>query len=336
MNRRVLSALMLWKPRRVRAFGCRRLGRSRWLAGVGLAVWLAFAGTAGAADVGNDSIAVEDFTGHVVRLAHPARRIVALTPHLVENLYTAGLGDRLVAAVRYSDYPAAAAALPRVGGYRSVSLEAIVAKRPDLVVAWGQSGMPDIVQRLRALGIAVYVDNPVDFSGIARTIRDLGRLGGTQVKADRAADDFLARMQALRGRYADQRSVSTFFAVSVDPLITIAGQSMIGAAIRLCGGDNIYADADVAAPRVGIESLVARNPAVIIAADPAPDWPAYWQRWPSIDAVANDRFVTVPRSEMSRPTVRMAHATAVMCRGIDRVRRSQHASSAQAARSSAN
>ena len=130
-------------------------------------------------------VSVTDFTGHDVRLDHPAQRIVALTPHLVENLFSAGLGDRVVGAVRYSNYPSAAKAIPRVGGYNSLSLEAIVARKPDLVVAWAEGGSPDIVKRLRALGVAVYVDDPHRLAGIARTIRDLGVLGDTKRTADR-------------------------------------------------------------------------------------------------------------------------------------------------------
>lgn len=60
-------------------------------------------------------VVVIDFFGRAVHLEAPAERIVALAPHVVENLYTAGVGDRLVGAVAYSDYPEAAKKLPRVG-----------------------------------------------------------------------------------------------------------------------------------------------------------------------------------------------------------------------------
>ncbi|WP_158583506.1 cobalamin-binding protein [Salinisphaera sp. Q1T1-3] len=294
----------------------------RWvrLATIGLVAW----GALVAASAAQAAVSATDFTGHRVTLARPAERIVALTPHLVENLFTAGLGDRLVGAVRYSDYPAAAQRIPRVGGYRSVSLEAIVARRPDLVVAWAQSDTADVVRRLRGLGIAVYVDDPTDFAGIARTIRDLGRLGGTEATAETAATTFTNRMHALRSRYGKQRPVSVFYEVAMDPLITISGSSMIGAAIRLCGGANIYEDAPTAAPHIGIESLIARNPDAIVSAQPADDdksWQRAWQQWPTLDAVARDHFVTVPRGAMSRPTVRMAEATTRLCQGLERVRR---------------
>lgn len=285
---------------------------------------LALAWLAGSAAIAAP-VSVTDFTGHAVRLPHPARRIVALTPHLVENLFTAGLGDRVVGAVRYSNYPAAAQRIPRVGGYNSLSLEAIVAKKPDLVVAWAEGGSPDIIRRLRALGIEVYVDDPHRLTGIARTLRDLGTLGGTADRADHAASTFEHRIAALRQRYAHRRPVSLFWEVWSDPLRTLSNTGMTGAVIRLCGGDNVFAKAVTLAPQVSIESVIARDPQVIVAsgvAETKPNWKAYWQRWPAIPAVARDHFVTVPSDLISRPTVRLAQGAADLCRGLERIRTS--------------
>ncbi|WP_423822213.1 cobalamin-binding protein [Salinisphaera sp. SPP-AMP-43] len=292
----------------------RRSTRSAWLtAGLLLAVacpaWAVVSAT--------------DFTGHTVALEQPAKRIVALTPHLVENLFSAGLGDRIVGAVRYSDYPPAAREIPRVGGYNSLSLEAIVARRPDLVVAWSEGGSPDAIKRLRALGIAVYVDNPTQLSGIARTIRDLGALGGTEAQAGRAAAAFEARIETLRQHYAGRSPVRVFWEVWSDPLRTLSSQGMTGAVIQLCGGRNVFADAPTLAPKIGIESVVARRPQAIVAsgvAETRPDWRDYWQRWSTIPAVADDHFVTVPSDLISRPSVRLADGAAELCQGLDRVR----------------
>ena len=268
-------------------------------------------------------VSVTDFTGHEVRLPHPAHRIVALTPHLVENLFTAGLGKRVVGTVRYSNYPPAAAHIQRVGGYNSLSLEAIVAKKPDLVVAWAEGGSPDIIRRLRALGIAVYVDDPRRLSGIARTIRDLGVLGHTEARADRAATAFEHRISKLRERYAHRRPVSLFWEVWSDPLRTLSNAGMTGAVIRLCGGRNVFAHAATLAPQVSIESVIARDPEAIVAsgvAETRANWKAYWKQWPAIPAVAGDHFVTVPSDLISRPTVRLAEGATTLCRGLDRVR----------------
>ena len=68
-------------------------------------------------------ISVTDEAGQTVRLTAPARRIVSLSPHLTENLYAAGAGEWIVGAVDFSDYPAAAKKLPRVGSYPLLDLD---------------------------------------------------------------------------------------------------------------------------------------------------------------------------------------------------------------------
>src|SRR5690606_13076847 len=83
-----------------------------------------------------EAASVQDYLGRTVSLDRPAARVIALAPHVVENLFAAGAGDTLVAAVDYSDYPAAARQLPRVGGFNSISLERVLSYSPDLVVVW--------------------------------------------------------------------------------------------------------------------------------------------------------------------------------------------------------
>jgi hypothetical protein len=95
-----------------------------------------------------------------VRLKAPAKRIVTLAPHATESLYAAGAGDRLVGTVEYSDYPPEAKKVPRVGGYSRVDLEAVAALKPDLVIAWESGNNMAQVDKLKALGLAVYVFQP--------------------------------------------------------------------------------------------------------------------------------------------------------------------------------
>ena len=71
-------------------------------------------------------IVVRDFSDREVRLAIPANRIVALSPHIAENVFSAGAGDKLVGTVGYSDYPEQAINIPRVGNFQSWSLESLV------------------------------------------------------------------------------------------------------------------------------------------------------------------------------------------------------------------
>ena len=83
------------------------------------------------------------------------QRIITLTPHLTELLYDIGAGDRIVATDDASDFPAEVATLPRVANYRSINLEALLALKPDLVVAW-RSAQARMLAPVEKLGIPVF------------------------------------------------------------------------------------------------------------------------------------------------------------------------------------
>ncbi|MDX1319252.1 MAG: hypothetical protein R3207_03690, partial [Oceanospirillum sp.] len=53
----------------------------------------------------NTEITLQDDLHNSVRLHQPAQRIVSLAPSVTELLFSAGAGDKVVAAVDYSDYP---------------------------------------------------------------------------------------------------------------------------------------------------------------------------------------------------------------------------------------
>ena len=84
-----------------------------------------------------------DDRGRSIRLDHFADRIVSLSPHITELVFSAGAGGKLVGASRYSDFPEAAKSIPDVGDSSSLDLERIMALKPDLVIAWrsGNSGV---------------------------------------------------------------------------------------------------------------------------------------------------------------------------------------------------
>lgn len=144
------------------------------------------------APVGSDTVEVIDDVGRLVRLAHPARRVVSLLPAGTETLFELGAGDRVVGRTRY-DVDPRAAALPSVGGGLDPSIEALLALRPDLVLAFETASTSKVRTRLEALGIPVYAIQTQDTADIYRNIHTLGHL----VDRDAAADSLATRIRAV-------------------------------------------------------------------------------------------------------------------------------------------
>jgi iron complex transport system substrate-binding protein len=268
-------------------------------------------------------LTIEDDTGRSVALAAPARRIVSLAPHLTEVLFAAGVGARVVGVVAYSDYPAAARALPQVGGYSNVDMEAIAALRPDLVVAWKSGNRDANLDRLAALGIAVYVNESRNLDDVARTLEAFGRLGGNEEGGRIAAEAFRARKAALAARYGGRAAVRTFYQIWDKPLMTINGDHLISDVMRLCGGTNVFADLAQLAPTIGVESVLAANPEVIVASgmgEARPEWLDQWRRWPGLAAASTGNLYFIPPELIQRHTPRILDGTTQLCGFLEQAR----------------
>jgi iron complex transport system substrate-binding protein len=268
-------------------------------------------------------ISVVDFAGRQVSLEQPAQRIIALAPHIVENTFSAGAGKLLVGVVDYSNYPAAAQDIHRVGNYAAWSMEEIVALQPDLILMWGSgNGMQRLVAAEK-LGLTVYVSEPRELRDIATTIRAIGKLAGTDKVSEAEARRVELEIQRLSNGYREQAAVSVFYQVWNQPLQTINGDHLISHVIKLCGGRNIYDDAEVLAPRVNIESVLQRDPDAIIASgmDAArPEWLDEWKAFPSMQAVRENALFFIHPDLIQRPTTRILDGARIMCEQLQSYR----------------
>ena len=265
--------------------------------------------------------------------AGPAVRIVTLSPHLTELVFAAGAGRQLAGAVEYSDYPAAARQVPRVGDAFRVDLEAIATVRPDLILGWPSGNSQVVLDRLRRLGYRVVDLEPRTLDDIGRHIRLIGASAGTDVAAGRAADEWDSGLDRLRERYGHLAPVSVFYQIAAQPLVTATGSHFIGEAIRLCSGANVFESVAGLTPVVSQEAVIAAAPEVIIAADyePGPASTAgasplqLWRSWPELPAsVLGGLFVLDP-DLLNVPGTRMLRGIAQLCASIDTVRRNKGA-----------
>jgi iron complex transport system substrate-binding protein len=269
------------------------------------------------------AITVQDFAGREVTLKQPARRIVALAPDIVENLFSAGAGERLVGAVSYSNYPQQAKAIPEVGTYNAFSLEKILALQPDLVVMWGSGNGMQTLPKLEGLGIPVYVSELRKLSDVPESIRRLGQLAGTDTVAEAEARRIESEIESLHKRYSGRRSLGVFYQIWNEPLQTVNREHLISEIIALCGGHNVFGDASALAPRISIESVLLRDPDAIVASgmgEARPEWLDQWRAYPSLKAVAGDALFFINPDHLQRPTARILLGAQHLCQQLEQVR----------------
>lgn len=282
--------------------------KMRWL----VAIWLLMSPTAFAA------ITVQDERGHAFTLKQTPQRIISLAPHVTELLYAVGASAQLVGADASSDYPAAAKQLPRIGDYSRVNFERVATLKPDLVIGWRSGNRAADIYRIRQMGIPVLLTDAYSLTDVARLLRLIGQTTGHADEGERAARAFEVRLSMLRAHYASTPPRRVFYQVWDQPLMTVGGHHWINDAITLCGGRNIFADLQGAAPRVSLESVLTRAPEMILSGDDGPDRRSMWQRFPRLPAVQRRALIRVNADALHRPTPRVLNGVEILCTEIAR------------------
>lgn len=269
------------------------------------------------------ALSVVDDSGQRITLKNPAERIVSLAPHVTELLFSAGVGDRIVGVVEYSNYPEQANQLPKIGSSNQFDFERIAQLQPDLIVGW-QSGNPvNLITRLKRMGLTVYLSEPRTLADIPSNIERLAQLGGTQQQAKKITSDFEEKINKLRLRHKDKQHVTVFYEIWNDPLMTLGGEHIFTELLALCGGKNIFSDISTLAPQINREAVVARNPQAILVSGIGtehPQWLDEWKKWQRLDAVKHQHLYFIDPDFLQRASLRMAVGAEKLCAITDAVR----------------
>lgn len=269
---------------------------------------------------------VVDDAGRTVALPFAAQRIVSLAPHATELLFAVGAGAQIVGADEYSDYPAAAKSIPRIGRAGALDVERIIALKPDLIVAWGSGNTGGQVAQLQRFKLKVFSSEPRTPADVASSLRRLGVLSGHEAVAEKIATDFEAGLAALQQKFSSRSKVTVFYQIWHEPLQTINREHNIAAVIRLCGGQNVFDALPTLAPTLAREAVLRADPHVILGSGSdgqRPQWLDDWRRWPQLKAVKNNALYDVPPDLMQRPTPRLLDGAQRVCAALDEVRSRQ-------------
>jgi|TARA_Y100000310_G_scaffold38813_1_gene36334 iron complex transport system substrate-binding protein len=267
--------------------------------------------------VSSDAISVVDDIGRRVSLPAPATRIVSLSPHITELLYSIGIGDRIVGTVRYSDYPKEAGSIQRVGDAFSINIEMLIQLEPDLVVAWQTGGSARTINKIQSfLGVPVYFNEASDLAAIGESAAKMAVLAGVAEIGAARAQQYRRKLEWIREQHESSNQVKIFYQISDLDLYTVNRHHLIGEAIALCGGDNIFADSIIKVPKVSMEAVIAASPDLIVfssGVDAGDQWTSRWRPFDTIPAVANEHLYSLPAAILTRPSFRMASGIERLC-----------------------
>lgn len=195
------------------------------------------------------------------------QRIVSTAPSITETLFALGLGNRVVGVSRYCHYPAQVQQLPRVGTYLKPNIEVIARLKPDLVIV---QRLPNFSrEQLQGLSIPVVEVDSGDLRRNLDSILMIGQATGVEAAARALIANIEERLAILRRAGKGRKSVSVAFIVGRSPgelqgLVAVGGGSYLSELLEIAGGANVFADSRQGYVKTSYESLLRRNPDVLI------------------------------------------------------------------------
>jgi iron complex transport system substrate-binding protein len=184
----------------------------------------------------------QDQLGREIHVPDDPKRIIALAPSITEIIFALGQQDRLKGTTQFSNYPAEAAKLPKVGSYVRLDLERIVALNPDLCIAVKDGNPKATIDRLQSLNIPVFAVNPRNLESLLQTIQKIGGILNASARARELVEDMRSRMQRVDDLVSKiDRRPRVFIQIGISPIISAGSNTFIHELIDRAGGINVAA-----------------------------------------------------------------------------------------------
>jgi ABC-type Fe3+-hydroxamate transport system substrate-binding protein len=194
----------------------------------------------------------------------PVRRVVPLAPDVTELAFAVGAGDLVVAVPAAADFPPEVAGLPRLAPNDA---EAVIALKPDVVLATTAGNDPRMVLRLRQLGARVCSMDVTSFASLGDACRLAGKVLGFAAQGERLGGEVDERTAKATARARALPDRSALYIVWWEPLIVAAPGTFHDDMLRRAGLANLAPASAGRYPRVDPELLLDSRLEVVVAPD---------------------------------------------------------------------
>lgn len=253
-------------------------------------------------------VTLKDQFDRSVKINKEPARIVSGSPSNTEILFALGLEDKMMGVTNWCNYPAAAGKLEKIGDINPLNIEKIVSLQPDLFVASNLNGK-EAVTKLAEMGIPVLALNPISFAETLEAITLIGKATGKDGQARSIVNKLNNTIKQVRkkGESIKKRGLKVFVLLGWEPHWTAGPGSFLDEAVNLAGGENIAHDLDQSWGQMNFESVLSRNPDIIIT-DIDPEKIYSNKDWSSVAAVKKDQVYKIIGDEYYRPGPRLVEA----------------------------
>jgi iron complex transport system substrate-binding protein len=193
-------------------------------------------------------------------------RIVTLAPNLTEIVFELGLGDRVVGVSEYASWPPEVEGLPRLGGLFDPNLEGMIALEPDLAILL--SSQEDVARHLAGVRVPSRRVGIETVGDLERAVREIAERCGVPEAGEELATR-LARELAPRPVPGAPPAVivlddDTGASGTQGGLLVAGPGTFYQELLERLGSENVFADAPMRYPVVGMEEILGRGPRAIV------------------------------------------------------------------------
>jgi iron complex transport system substrate-binding protein len=218
---------------------------------------------------------------------------------MTEILFSIGAGDRIVGVTTFCDFPTQTKAIRKVGDFSHPSMERIISLRPDLVIV----NLPEqtrIKNELDRLKVKTFISAPNSLSELYYEISNIGAELGFKRQADSLVGYMKYNLQAVTSTHRKR----IYIEISPKPIITVGANTFLNDLIFRAGGINVFSDLDSDYPVVSQETVIDRNPEIIIVLHPENIKGRIG--WQKVTAIENDQvYLDLNQDHLMRPGPRL-------------------------------
>ncbi len=262
--------------------------------------------------VKKNEIVLTDDLGNEHVITRIPNTVVTLAPNLTEMIYSIGTGNKLVGNTSYCNYPPEAKSVENVGDMLSINHEKLLKLNPDIVFITVEGNTKATFDKLKGLGLNIFISNPRDFSGIKKTLGDMGKIFRIQSYADSLIQSWDRIVDSVKSVSLKHPKFLTMFLVSFQPIMVAGKNTFINEFLNFCNLENIAEDLEQNYPFLSREEVLKRNPEIILHTQhdygSLQDVESLYNEWHNIKAINNGRLYYVDPDLYFRPGPRFVIA----------------------------
>jgi ABC-type Fe3+-hydroxamate transport system substrate-binding protein len=259
-----------------------------------------------------------------------ARQVVSLAPHATQVLFAIGAGGDVVGVDDFSNEPAQARSLPRLGAYINPDLEGILASRPDLVLL--APGRRELAGQLGGLGLRVRLVPHTRLGDVFATIELLGAETCRRTAATEVSRGLRNGIEAARRAGGEGPPVRAVLVVDrpageLRQFYVAGAENFLDDVLAAAGAVNVFAAGPTPFPQVSLEPIAAADPELIVELAPGADEAtaaeraAQWRRIaPQLRAVRAGNVVVLTEAWIPVPGTTVERAVALLAGLVARAR----------------